>query len=106
MVYGLTSAIDSPPFGLIDGRGQQHTRPCFQHEFLPFRVDPSLRQNHSTPSLHPHYQASTLLWVDPTLCHALYFHPRGSSPCGFSLTSWTPRSHVPRESPDRDHAAF
>ena len=35
-----------------------------------------------------------------------YYRPRGSSPCGFPLTSWTPGSHVPRESPDRDHAAF
>src|SRR5208282_3283374 len=35
-----------------------------------------------------------------------YCHPRGSSPCGFPLSSWTPGSHVPRESPDRDHAAF
>ena len=35
-----------------------------------------------------------------------YCRPRGSSPCGFPLSSWTPGSHVPRESPDRDHAAF
>src|SRR5262249_38116878 len=27
-------------------------------------------------------------------------------PCGFPLASWTPGSHVPRESPNRDHAAF
>jgi hypothetical protein len=25
----------------------------------PFQVDPFLPQNHSTPSLHPHYQVST-----------------------------------------------
>ena len=35
-----------------------------------------------------------------------YCRPRGSAPCGFPLSSWTPGSHVPRESPDRDHAAF
>src|SRR5580693_5322380 len=102
----MASTTDSSPCGLIDGRVRRHTRPCLGHEFIPFQVDPHLRQNHSTPSLHPRYQASTLLWVDPTLCHALYFRPRGSAPCGFSLTSWTPGSQVPRKSPDRDHAAF
>src|SRR3954447_24525302 len=35
-----------------------------------------------------------------------YCRPRGSAPCGFPLPSWPPGSHVPRESPDRDHAAF
>src|SRR5262249_57202207 len=40
-------------------------------------------------------------WATPRYCR-----PRGSAPCGFPLSSWTPGSHVPRESPDRDHAAF
>src|SRR3954471_3594208 len=40
-------------------------------------------------------------WATPR-----YYRPRGSAPCGFPLPSWTPGSHVPRESPDRDHAAF
>jgi len=35
-----------------------------------------------------------------------YCRPRGSAPCGFPLASWTPGSHVPHESPNRDHAAF
>jgi hypothetical protein len=40
-------------------------------------------------------------WATPRYCH-----PRGSAPCGFPLPSWLPGSHVPRESLDRDHAAF
>src|SRR5262249_52812688 len=87
------------PCGLINGRdGKQHTRPRFRHEFLPLRVDPSLRQNHSTPSLHPHYQVSTLLWVDPTLGHALVLSPSGVFPLWLSLDIVMPGSHVPRES--------
>ena len=35
----------------------------------------------------------------------LGIRPRGSAPCDFPLPSWTPGSHVPRESPNRDHAA-
>src|SRR5262249_16476568 len=105
--YGLASAIDSSPLGLTDGRGsERHARPCFRHEFLPLRVDPSLPQHPSTPSLHPPYPVSTLLWVDPTLGHALVLSPSGVFPLWLSLALVTPGSHVPRESPDRDHAAF
>jgi hypothetical protein len=107
IAYGLASAIDSSPLGLIAGRGSRlHARPRFRHEFLPLRVDPSLRQNHSTPSLHPHYQASSLLWVDPTLGHASVLSPSGVFPLWLSLVIVAPGSHVPRESPGRDHAAF
>src|SRR5947208_9578660 len=95
MVYGLASAIDPSPCGLSDGRGgKQHTRPRFRHEFLPFRVDPSLRQDHSAPSPRPHYQASTLLRADPTLCHALVLSPSGVFPLWLSLTLVV--SRIPR----------
>src|SRR4051794_12262660 len=54
MVYGLTSAIDSSPFGLIDGGGgKQPTRPRFRHEFLPFRVDPFQRAEPFSPFAPP-----------------------------------------------------
>src|SRR5512146_1983906 len=67
---------------------------------------PFLRQNHSTPSLRPHYGASTLLRVDPPLCHASgplsswVFH------LGISLGIVTTGSHVPRESLNRARATF
>src|SRR5436305_10959495 len=108
MEYGLTSAINSSPFGLIDGSGsKQHTRPCFRHEFLPLRVDPSLRQNHSAPSLHPRYQASTLRWADPTLGHASVLSPSGVFPLWLSLVivdARIPRS--PREPGPRSRRLY
>src|SRR5262249_24238128 len=36
--------------------------------------------NHSTPSLHPHYQASSLLWVGPSLGHASVLSASGDFP--------------------------
>src|SRR5215475_7445370 len=81
-------------------------RPRFRHEFLPSLVDPSLRLNHSTPSLHPYYRASTLLWVDPPLCHASGTLPSWVFHLGISLGIVTTGSHVPRESLSRARATF
>ena len=81
-------------------------RPRFRHEFLPSLVDPSLRLNHSTPSLHPHYQASTLLRVDPPLCHASGSLSSWGFHLGISLNIVTTGSHVPRESLNRARATF
>ena len=81
-------------------------RPRFRHEFLPSLVDPSLWQNHSTPSLRPHYRASTLLRVDPPLCHASGFLPSWDFHLGISLGIVTTGSHVPRESLNRARATF
>ena len=49
---------------------------------------------------------STLLRAHPPLCHASVLSPLGVVPLWLSLAIVTPGSHVPRESPDRDHAAF
>jgi len=38
------------------------------HWFLPSLVDPSIRLNNITPSLHPHYETSSLLRVISSLC--------------------------------------
>src|SRR4051812_18723749 len=78
----------------------------FRHEFLPSLVDPSLRLNHSTPSLHPRYRASTLLRVDPPLCHASGLLTSWGSHLGISLGIVTTGSHVPRESLNRARATF
>ena len=78
----------------------------FRHEFLPSLVDPSLRLNHSTPSLHPHYRASTLLRVDPPLCHASGLLTSWGFHLGISLGIVTTGSHVPRESLNRARATF
>src|SRR4051812_23952518 len=78
----------------------------FRHEFLPSLVDPSLRLNHSTPSLHPSYRASTLLRVDPPLCHASGLLPSWGFHLGISLGIVTTGSHVPRESLNRARATF
>ena len=78
----------------------------FRHEFLPSLVDSSLRLNHSTPSLHPRYRASTLLRVDPPLCHVSGFLTSWGFHLGISLGIVTTGSHVPRESLNRDRATF
>src|SRR5262249_11597284 len=83
-----------------------HVRLRFWHRFLPLRVDPSLWLNHSTPSLRPHYQASSLLRVDPSLCHASVLPPWEGFSLGFSLTIAATGSHVPRKSLSQAHAAF
>src|SRR3954449_3971583 len=62
----------------------------------PFGLTHSREQNHSAPSLRPHYQASTLLWADPTLCHALVVSPPGCSPLCVSLVIVDAR--IPRPS--------
>ena len=77
-----------------------------RHEFLPSLVDPSLRLNHSTPSLHPRYRSSTLLRVDPPLCHASGLLTSWCFHLGISLGIVTTGSHVPRESLNRARATF
>src|SRR4051812_41922487 len=78
----------------------------FRHEFLPSLVDPSLRLNHSTPSLRPHYRASTLLRVDPPLCHASGLWSSWVFHLGLSLGIVATGSHVPHESLNRARATF
>src|SRR3954453_2570782 len=70
--HDLASSMNSSPFGLTHSR----------------------EQNHSAPSLHPHYQASLLLWADPTLCHALVLSPSGVFPLRLSFAIVDPR--IPR----------
>jgi hypothetical protein len=99
--------MDSSPFGLIRRRHEDHhARPCFWHELLPLRVDPSLLLNHSTPSLCLHYQASTLLRVDPSLRHALVLSALGVFPLDLSLAITATGSHVPHKSLSQAHATF
>src|SRR4051794_27123515 len=81
-------------------------RPRFRHEFLPSLVDPSRRLNHSTPSLRLRYRASTLLRVDPPLCHASGLLTSWGFHLGISLGIVTTGSHVPRESLNRARATF
>src|SRR6516162_11551094 len=83
-----------------------HIRLRFWHRFLPLRVDASLWLTHSTPSLHPHYQASSLLWVDPSLGHASVLSALGGSPLHLFPWHRDPGSHVPRKSLSQAHAAF
>ena len=78
----------------------------FRHEFLPSLVDPSLWLNHSTPSLHPHYRVSSLLRLDPPLCHASGLLPSWDFHLDISLGIVTTGSHVPRESLNRARATF
>src|SRR5262249_35382433 len=90
-----SSRVESRASSLTSGIGSSHcwltlarrvsldAPPRFRQEFLPSLVDPSRRLNHSTPSLHPHYQVSTLLRVDPPLCHASGLGPCGSSTAAF-----------------------
>ena len=81
-------------------------RPRFRHEFLPSLVDPSHRLNHSTPSLRPNYRASSLLRVDPPLCHASGLLSSWVFHLGISLGIVTTGSHVPHESLNRARATF
>jgi hypothetical protein len=82
--HDLASGMNSSPFGL--------THP-FGRTIQPLRSARITR--------HQRYYGLIRPCATPR-----FYRPRGSSPCGFPLTSWTPGSHVPRESQDRDHAAF
>src|SRR5436190_23553900 len=73
----------------------------------PFGLTHSREQNHSAPSLHPHYQASTLLWADPTLCHASVVSPSGAFPLWLSLDIVDPRiPRSPREPGPRSRRLY
>ena len=82
--HDLASGMNSSPFRLIHP---------FRRTIQPLRSTRITRL--------PRYYGLIRPWATPR-----YYRPRGSAPCGFPLPSWPPGSHVPRESPDRDHAAF
>ena len=82
--HDLASSMNSSPFRLIHPFGRT---------IQPLRSTRVTRLRRYYGLIRP--------WATPRYCR-----PRGSSPCGFPLSSWPPGSHVPRESPDRDHAAF
>ncbi len=59
-----------PPVGRPNGTFGNRKWLCFTHQFLPFQVDSCVKPDDATPSLHRHYQASSLLRVAPPLCAA------------------------------------
>ena len=76
------------------------------HELLPFMVGSLSRLDGSTPSLRPHYQASSLLRADPPPCPASVLCPLWVFHLGSSLCIGATGSHVPHKSLNQDHAAF
>src|ERR1700736_1752751 len=107
IAYGFASGIGSSHRWLTcSPRETPYARPRFRHEFLPLLVDPFLPLNHSTPSLHPHYQASTLLRVDPPLRHASVLSSSWVFHLGLLPWHRDAGSHVPRKSLSQAHATF
>jgi len=73
---------------------------------LQSRVDPQVKLIDPTPSLHPHYGASPLLQIGPTLCFASLLSPLWVLHLGFSLIIGTPGSQVPCKSLNQVRAIF
>ena len=76
------------------------------HRLLPSLVDQSIRLNNVTPSLHLHYETSSLLRVTPPLCPASVLSPSWVLHLGFSLTIGTTGPHVPHMSLIQIRATF
>jgi hypothetical protein len=69
-------------------------------------VDQKVKPDDPTPSLHPHYGTSSLLWVGPPLCPASVLSPLWVLHLGFSLRIRTTGSHVPQRSLIQTHATY
>ena len=69
-------------------------------------VDPFVKPIDPTPSLHPHYETSSLLRVDPPLCSASVLSPLWVLHLSFSLAIEATGSQVPCKSLDQVHATF
>src|SRR5512136_446881 len=71
-----------------------------------FEVDQSVKLIDPTPSLHLHYETSSLLRVGPPLCSASVLSPLWVLHLSFSLNIEATGSQVPCKSLDQVHAAF
>ena len=102
---GRTTGRDSLP-----SSGSYHPiaikRTCLTIWLLPSLVDQKIKLDDPTPSLHPHYGASPLLRVGPSLCPASVLSPSWVLHLGFSLDIGTTGSHVPQRSLVQSHATF
>jgi hypothetical protein len=84
----------------------QLSDPCLTVWLLPLLVDQKVKLDDPTPSLHPHYETSSLLRVGPPLCPASGLSPSWVLHLGFSFNIGTTVSQVPCKSPNQTRAAF
>ncbi len=71
---------------------------CLRQRLLPSLVDRRLRLESRVPSLHPHYQASSLIRTRPPLCSASVLGSLRVCRLEVSLGIGAPGSHVPHKS--------
>ena len=81
-------------------------RLCLRHRLLPSLVDRCLRPDRRAPSLHPHYQASSLLRARPPLRLASVLGSSWVHHLEVSLRIEATGSHVPHTSLRWAHAVF
>ena len=84
----------------------QLSETCFTVWLLPSLVGQRVKLDDPTPSLHPHYRTSSLIWVGPPLCPAWVLSPSWVLHLGFSLSIGTTASQVPCKSLNQGHAIF